>query len=42
MTVFIGKLSADLNIYKLDGAEELYFGTGEPGIGIGYVVTSKG
>lgn len=30
MTVFIGKLSADLNIYKLDGAEELYFGTGEP------------
>ncbi|KAK6047666.1 hypothetical protein COOONC_14829 [Cooperia oncophora] len=30
LTVFIDNYSVDLNLYKLDGAEELYFGTGEP------------
>ncbi|PIO65866.1 hypothetical protein TELCIR_12442, partial [Teladorsagia circumcincta] len=30
LTVFIDNHSVDLNLYKLDGAEELYFGTGEP------------
>ncbi|KJH52032.1 hypothetical protein DICVIV_01733 [Dictyocaulus viviparus] len=30
MTVIIDNISTDLNLYKLDGAEELFFGTGEP------------
>ncbi|KAJ1353798.1 hypothetical protein KIN20_010542 [Parelaphostrongylus tenuis] len=30
MTVIIDNTPTDLNLYKLDGAEELFFGTGEP------------
>ncbi|VDL61837.1 unnamed protein product [Nippostrongylus brasiliensis] len=30
LTVLIDDVSTDLHIYRLDGAEELYFGTGDP------------
>ncbi|VDM53709.1 unnamed protein product [Angiostrongylus costaricensis] len=32
MTVIIDNVPTDLNLYKLDGAEELFFGTGEPSL----------